>query len=186
MSYVDSLDAPFEGKVSPKFSLPERYSELSPLDKREALKTAILALLKFRGIITGVSRSELKANIDPKGIVNYNTWDKALDHLTTTQQIYVDSGPGSRDPVYYPNGRMAHPMLQKMLETLLHKYTVRAYDTRFGKTITITQYSKTVSGEEIPVAGIRLDWQDLEAFISMLNDELRALGERGLIGEDKK
>ena len=164
MNYIDSVDAPFEGKVSPKFSLPERYSELSPLDKREALKTAILALLKFRGTITGVSRSELKANIDPKGIVNYNTWDKALDHLTTTQQIYVDSGPGSRDPVYYPNGRMAHPMLQKMLETLLHKYTVRAYDTRFGKTITITQYSKTVSGEEIPVAGIRLDWQDLESY----------------------
>lgn len=186
MSNIDSLDAPVEGKVSPKFSLPERYSELSPLDKREALKTAILALLKFRGTITGVSRSELKANIDPKGIVNYNTWDKALDYLTTTQQIYVDSGPGSRDPVYYPNGRMAHPMLQKMLDTLLHKYTVRAYDTRFGKTITITQYSKTVSGEEIPVAGIRLDWQDLEAFISMLNDELRALGERGLIGEDKE
>ena len=98
MSNIDSLDAPVEGKVSPKFSLPERYSELSPLDKREALKTAILALLKFRGTITGVSRSELKANIDPKGIVNYNTWDKALDYLTTTQQIYVDSGPGSRDP----------------------------------------------------------------------------------------
>ena len=185
MNDIDSLNAPVEGKISLNFSLPERYSELSPLDKREALKTAILALLKFRGI-TGVSRSELKANIDPKGIVNYNTWDKALDYLSTTQQIYVDSGPGSRDPVYYPNGRMAHPMLQKMLETLLHKYTVRAYDTRFGKTITITQYSKTVSGEEIPVAGIRLDWQYLEAFISMLNDERRALGERGLIGNDKE
>ncbi|MHB8397233.1 MAG: hypothetical protein ACYDAZ_08505 [Thermoplasmataceae archaeon] len=186
MSYIDSLDTPIEKKGSSDFRLPERYSELSPLDRREALKTAILALLKFRGTVTGVSRSELKANIDPKGIVNYNTWDKALDHLTTTQQIYVDSGPGSRDPVYYPNGRMAHPMLQKMLETLLHKYTVRAYDTRFGKTITITQYSKTVSGEEIPVAGIRLDWQDLEPFISMLNEELRALEERGLIREDRE
>lgn len=186
MSSNESMDTSAIREEVSGFQLPERYSDLSPLDKREALKTSILALLKFRGTVTGVSRSELKANIDPKGIVNYNTWDKSLDHLTTTQQIYVDSGPGSRDPVYYPNGRMAHPMLQKVLETLLHKYTIRAYDTRVGKTITITQYSKTVSGEEIPVAGIRLDWQDLEDFISMLIEELKALEERGLIREDKR
>ncbi|HKJ96975.1 MAG TPA: hypothetical protein VJ944_04465 [Thermoplasmataceae archaeon] len=180
----NSLDLSASDKSYGIFRLPEKYSDLSPLDKREALNSSILALLKVRGTVTGVSKSELKANIDPHGIVNYNTWSKALDHLTTTQQVYVDSASGSRDPVYYPNGRMAHPKLQKMFDTLLHKYTVRAYDTRLGKTITITQYSKTVSGDEFPIAGIRLDWQDMRGFIAMLEEELKSLEDRGLVKEE--
>lgn len=165
-------------------TIPDKYSELSSFDKRGVLRSAILNVLNRQGFTTGISRSELKSRVDPLGTVNYDTFGKALDYLLTTQQIYLDAAPGSRDPILYPNGRMAHPKLQKMMDTLLSKYIVRAYDNRFGKTVTITQYSKTVSGEETATGGIRFDWQDLGEFIRMLDAEYKQLKERQGIGDD--
>ncbi len=184
MTQEQSSDIVKNTYVDVKITIPEKYSELSPLEKREVLRSAILTVLNRQGQTTGISKSELKSRVDPSGNVNYDTFGKALEHLITTQQIYLDAAPGGRDPILYPNGRMAHPKLHKMIDTLLSKYVIRAYDNRFGKTITITQYAKTFSGEERATGGIRVDWQDLDEFIRMLQAESKALKEKQGIGED--
>jgi hypothetical protein len=168
------------------FTLPEGYGSLPKEDRAEVLRSSIMLALNVRGTATGMSRSELKSLIDPKDTVNHYTWSNALEFLVTTQQIYYDAAPGSRDPIFYPNGRMAHPKMQKTLDTWLHKYVVRAYDGRLGKTITLTQYTKSVSGEDIPISGIRVDWQDLGGLIKLLREELTEMKGTGEVLEENE
>jgi hypothetical protein len=110
------------------------------------------------------------------GVRRPDTFSKALDHLAITQQIYVDTAAGSKDPIYYSNGRLAHPGSQTTLDAGRYQYAIRAYDDRLaGKSVTITQYAVLPSGDRRALGGIRLDWQDLSGLIQKLQETSTSL-----------
>lgn len=178
--YVASLKEHDRGAVSQSWVLPVKYGELSPGEQTETLRGAILAYLKVQG---RAAKSVLKANIQPPRM---DTFQKALDFLTTTQQIYLDQAGGSRDPVYYSNGRLAHPLGQDELVLGPNVYQIAAFDDRLaGKTVTLTQYALLPSGDRKPISGIRLDWQDLPAIIDLLSNAADSLHiNNGLVNYD--
>lgn len=148
------------------WSLPEKYSGLPNSEKAVVIRHAVLSLLKAKG---AASKSVISREI---GVASLDTVQKALNYLVTTQQIYFDPAGGSKDPVYYPNGRLAHPRAQRMLDGIGRKYVIRAYDDyRNGVSITVTEYSNTTFGESEALGGIRIDLRDLKKFISELEEE---------------
>ena len=99
---------------------------------------------------------------------NYNTVSKALDFLTSTRQIYSESY-GARDIIYFPNGRLAHPLLQSDIKCGRTEYAVRTYlDKLTGRNLTITEYGIGYAGERKARGGVRIDLADLDIFISEL------------------
>ena len=152
--------------------LPEDYTQLPPLEQVQELRSAILAYLQAHG---SAAKSLIAKEI---GVRRPDTFTKALDYLATTQQIYVDWAAGSRDPIYYSNGRLAHPSSQTSLNCGRYEYVVRAYDDRLaGKAVTVTQYALLPSGDRRALGGIRLDWQDLEGLIKRLQTTFVSLRE---------
>src|SRR5437773_5200985 len=145
-----------EKERPPAWILPERYNDLSPHEQAAALRSAILAYLNTKGpAAKSIIAKEIRA---PRP----DTLQRALNNLSNTQQIYVDVISGSRDPTYKPNGKLAHPMAQRILDCGLYQYAIQAYEDRLmGKYVTITQYAVLPSGERKPVGGIRFDWVDM-------------------------
>lgn len=104
---------------------------------------------------------------------NEATVRRQVTYLASTQAIYVDMV--GRDPIYYANGKMAHPLLQRNLRAGLTEFAFRTYNDRLsGRALTITEYGITPSGEPRPKSGIRVDLADLGQFIQ----ELREIYER--------
>lgn len=160
------------GSPSRRWVLPEEYAQLPPWEQVAELRSSIVAYLEAHG---SAAKSIIGREI---GVRRPDTFTKALDFLATTQQIYVDSAAGSRDPIYYANGRLAHHTGQITLDCGRYEYQVRAYDDRLaGKTITVTQYAVLPSGIKRPLGGIRLDWQDLEGLIQKLREAADQLEE---------
>ena len=150
--------------------LPEKYSELPNSEKAIVIRAAVLSFLKAKG---AASKSVIAREI---GISNADTLQKALSHLVTTQQIYFDPSGGSKDRVYYPNGRLAHPRAQRVVEGTNRRYVIRAYDDyRKGVSITITEYSVTSVGESEAMGGIRINLEDLDKLISEMREEKEIL-----------
>jgi hypothetical protein len=156
--------------------LPEDYAQLPPLEQVAELRSAIIAYLQAHG---SAAKSIIAKEI---GVRRPDTFTRALDYLSTTQQVYVDAAAGSRDPIYYSNGRLAHPSSQTSLNCGRYEFVVRAYDDRLaGKTVTVTQYALLPSGDRRALGGIRLDWQDLDGLIEKLSTTLTSL--RQNVGE---
>ena len=92
----------------------------------------------------------------------------SLQKLVATQQIYSDNS--KRNPKYFRNGRLAHPLLQSNLRLLQKEYVIRTYDDqRYGKSLTITEYDITPLEETIPKSGIRIDLVNLDLLLSELS-----------------
>lgn len=159
------------------WALPERYMEMMPVEQADALRAAILAYLKRHG---RAAKSVIMEAIQPP---RPDTFQKALDYLAITQTIYVDQTAGSRDPVYFSNGQLAHATGQVDVACGPHKFVIRSYDDRLaGKRITVTQYAQLPSNQLKPVSGISFDWQDLPRIIEALSqvaDGLKLYGSKG-------
>ena len=142
--------------------LPEKYAELSSKEKSKTLRACIVKFLQNNGPATrNIVMKEVQAD-------NYNTVSKALDYLTSTRQIYSESY-GARDTIYFPNGRLAHPLLQSDVKCGRTEYSVRTYvDKLTGRNLTITEYGVAISGERRARGGIRVDLTDLDVLISEL------------------
>ncbi len=149
------------GGDRPPWQLPDKYDEMTPREQAATLRACILRYLRDRGAaVNSVIAKEI-------GAPNPDTVKKALEWLSTTQQVYSEQYPGS-NPVFFPNGRLAHPLLQGQVQVGLREYVIRTYMDRLtGKNVTVTEYSLT-SGEKTPKGGIRVDLADLEALIQEL------------------
>lgn len=154
--------------------LPEKYGELSSKEKSKALRACITKFLQSNGPATrNIIMAEIQAS-------NHNSMSRALDYLASTRQIYSESY-GARDTIYFPNGRLAHPLLQSDIKCGRTEYTVRTYvDKLTGRNLTITEYGVAISGERKAKGGIRIDLTDLEVLIA----ELERI--QKLISEDSK
>src|SRR2546426_145042 len=114
--------------------LPGRYAEMNPREQAAVLRDAVLAYVEHNG---PAARSVVQRSI---GAPRNDTVQKAIEVLMRTQKVYVDMSLGSRDPIIYPNGRLAHPVGQRVVECFRRRYVIRAYDDRLaGKTVTITE-----------------------------------------------
>lgn len=143
---------------------------MSPQEQTAALRSAILVYLNTKG---PAAKSVIAQEI---GAPRSDTLQRALNNLANTQQIYADVVSGSRDPSYRPNGKLAHPMAQRILDCGLYQYAIQAYEDRLmGRYVTITQYAVLPSGERKPLGGIRLDWVDLEGLVRELSASLDVL-----------
>jgi len=163
----------YSGDVrSRPWTLPEGYTQLPPLEQVKELRSAIRSYLENHG---SAAKSVIYRDILAR---RSDTFNRALEYLATTQQIYVDSAAGSRDPIYYSNGRLAHPGSQTSLDCGRYSYVIRAYDDRLaGKSVTITQYAVLPSGDTKALGGLRLDWQDLPGLIDHLKQTAASLSE---------
>ena len=162
MTYMSS--APPESQ----WRLPLKYSEMGPTGQVSALRNCILSFLDYSRRAT---ISEIVAAI---GAPLDKTVRRQVQYLAATQQLYVD--PVGRDPVYYRNGKLAHPMLQGEVHGALADYTIRTYsDSLTGKYITITEYVQTSLGEPKAKAGIRVSVADLPLLLNKLTRIHRAI-----------
>lgn len=170
MDTLDSPDTNTERRLLQKWSLPERYNELPPHEQARVLRSAILAYLRAHGSAAkSVLVKELSA---PRA----DTLQKALDYLSTTQQIYCDDTSGSRDRVYSSNGRLAHPGGERIVDCGRVQYAIRAYNDRWaGIALTITQYAVEPSGEKRPIGGIRVDLRDASTLLQAFTASSAAL-----------
>jgi len=142
--------------------LPVKYDELSSKEKSKALRACIVRFLQDNGPATRtIVMKEIHSG-------NYNTVSKALDYLTSTRQIYSESY-GARDTIYFPNGRLAHPLLQSDIKCGRTEYSIRTYvDKLTGRNLTITEYGVAISGERKARGGIRVDLTDLDTIVTEL------------------
>ena len=145
------------------WSLPEKYSEMTPDEKANVLRACSLRFLRQNGPSTVV---QIQKAI---GAPTAQSLKKALDYLAFTSAIYKESW-GGRDNIYYPNGKLAHPLMQGIVKCGSYKeYITRTYFDRLtGKNLTITEYTVTPSGRREAKGGIRIDLVDLDKLINEL------------------
>jgi hypothetical protein len=145
------------------WALPLRYEEMSPQEQASAVRSSILRF------IDEVGRARAGDICDALGLPRKSeSWRKQLRYLCATQQLYSDNV--GRDPTYYRNGRLAHPLLQSNFEAGTRAYSVRTYsDSMTGRYVTITEYAVSPLGEKTPKSGIRIDVVDLERFYQELS-----------------
>ncbi|MFH0815386.1 MAG: hypothetical protein V1934_01015 [Methanobacteriota archaeon] len=176
MEFVPMLINQEEG-----WRLPELYDTMTPTEKASAIKSCVLTFLNNNG---PAPKSVIGKAI---GTTHEDSLKRALDYLVHTRQIYSEKW-GSRNPVYFPNGCLGHPLYQGRIICGRKEYTIRTYIDRVtGRNLTITEYEKDYSGKQDPKGGIRIDAVDLDAIIRELvriNDSLRQsveINDRGLI-----
>jgi hypothetical protein len=174
MQTLTESDNDTSGSTRQPWTLPVQYVHLTSREQAAALRSSILLYLQAHG---SAAKSVLVSEIRPP---RQDTFQRALDFLATTQQVYLDSTSGSRDPTYHSNGRLAHPSGQRVIDCIRYQYAIRSYDDRWaGKTVTITQYAVLPSGEKRPVGGIRIDREDVRTLIEGLKGTIEALEEAG-------
>lgn len=144
--------------------IPEDYLDMPSNEQSELLRTCILRFLKSNGPTTA---STISKEI---GASNSQSVPRMLSLLTATRQIYSETY-GPKTTIYYPNGSLAHPLLQANIKCPPNKeYTIRTYSDRMtGKYLTITEYNVSYNGERKPQGGIKIDLSDIGVFISELN-----------------
>ena len=144
------------------WALPEKYLELSAREQGVTLRNSILRFLRERGPATSAAiGKEIEAP-------NPDSVKKVLEGLAMTQQVYLEQYPGS-NPIFFPNGRLAHPLLQGQVQAGRREYVIRTYVDRLtGRNLTLTEYLVSPSGEKTPRGGIRIDLVDLDALIEEL------------------
>lgn len=154
--------------------------------KSQTLKAYALRFLKQNGPST---TTQIQKALNAPNIESLR---KALDVLAFTSSIYKESW-GGREPIYYPNGRLAHSLAQGMVKCGSYKeYGIRTYIDRLtGKHLTITEYSVSPSGRRESKGGIRIDLIDLDRLIMELvriKEELSKsdIIDRGIISQVSK
>jgi hypothetical protein len=156
------------GRMS--WALPERYPRLTSREQATAIRASILLYLQAHG---SAAKSVLIRELH---VARPETVQKALDFLSTTQQVYLDATSGSRDPTYHSNGRLAHASGQRTVDCIRFQYVIRSYDDRWaGKAITVTQYAVMPSGDKKPLGGIRVDQEDVPELMKGLEETVAAL-----------
>ena len=145
--------------------LPNDYSAMGPNEKKIAMRSCILNLLENKGRLTvkdvaasiGASKSQV------------NTIRKHLRYLASTQQVYLD--PIGRDPIYFRNGKLAHPLLQRSIPANETEYVLKTYDDDLtGRFLTITEFSVSPTGSFNAKGGLHIKLTDLGFFINELID----------------
>ncbi len=141
--------------------LPSKYREMGPNDQIFAMRNSILTFLEQAG------RATLSEIVVAIGAPYARTVRRQVQHLAATQQLYVD--PVGRDPVYFRNGKMAHPVLQANVNAGRAQYAVRTYsDGLTGKYVTVTEFLRTSLGEQRAKGGIRIEMEDLPVLLECL------------------
>lgn len=170
-------------KADINWSLPKKYADMTPEEKARVLRACALRFLRQNGpsTVTQVQRAI--------GAPTSQSLKKALDYLAFTSAIYKESW-GGRDNIYYPNGKLAHPLLQGTVKCGSYKeYTLRTYFDRLtGKNLTITEYTVTPSGRREAKGGIRVDLVDINRLINELKRIKKELGnsdvlDRGIVSK---
>ena len=148
--------------------LPERYKDLPPSEQTASMRGCILNFLEK------VERATLSEIVTAIGAPYEPTVRRQIQQLSATQQLYVD--PIGRDPVYFRNGRLAHPTLQSNIPAGLSEYAVRTYnDPLTGKYVTVTEFSRSSLGELKAKGGIHVDLADLPTLVAQLGRILTSI-----------
>jgi hypothetical protein len=114
---------------------------------------------------------------NPKGIsvariskltgLNKKTIQSHLDFLVAVRDAYKwEYGP--RSVVYYPNGRLAHPIIDEPVEIGGRFYTFRVMESDFGKLIHIQEKKDEGGNVLTTVGGIVIHKEGLSKFIEEL------------------
>jgi len=114
---------------------------------------------------------------NPKGIsiasivkitgLNKKTVQSHLDFLVAVRDAYKwEYGPKS--VVYYPNGRLAHPIIDEPIEIGGRFYTFRVMDGDFGRLIHIQEKKDEGGNVLTTVGGIVIHREGLSKFIEEL------------------
>jgi hypothetical protein len=156
-----------EAQVAPPatsdYSLPVRFEEMSPQEQASAVRSCIL---KFLGEVGQARTGTICAaiGISPKS----ESLRRQLRQLCATQQLYSDNV--GRDPTYFRNGRLAHPLMQANIEAGTRSYAIRTYkDDISGRFMTVTEYAVSPTGQKIAKSGVRIDLADIEHFHTELS-----------------
>jgi hypothetical protein len=150
-----------ESLMESAWQLPSKYREMGPSDQVSAMRNGILTFLEHAG------RATLSEIVTAIGAPYDRTVRRQVQYLASTQQLYVD--PVGRDPLYFRNGKLAHPVLQANVHAGLTDYAIRTYgDNLTGRYVTITEYALTSLGEAKAKGGIRVDVADLQTFLDQL------------------
>jgi hypothetical protein len=135
---------------------------MGPNDQISAMRNSVLTFLEQAG------RATLSEIVIAIGAPYARTVRRQVQYLAATQQLYVD--PVGRDPVYFRNGKMAHPVLQANVNAGRAQYTIRTYsDGLTGKYVTITEFLRTSLGEQKAKGGIRIEVDDLPVLLDHLS-----------------
>jgi len=163
-------------KTNLNWQLPQKYTDMTPKEQAQILRSSALRFLRQNGPST--VRQIQKAI----GAPSATTLKKAMDHLAFTSMIYKESW-GGRDEIYFPNGKLAHPLLQGIVKCGSYReYNLRTYFDRLtGKNLTITEYTVTPSGRREAKGGIRVDIVDMDRLINELKRIKKEFGNSDIV-----
>ena len=162
--WVVPMASPRNESPADTWRLPLAYKDMNSTDQSAAMRAAILRFLDSAGKATA---TEIIAAIGAQ-TGQEATVRRHLKYLASTQQVYYE--PIGRDPIYYRNGRLAHPTLQANVRAgPRREYVIRTYnDALTGKTVTITEFAISPLGEQQAKSGVRIDLADLDAILEEL------------------
>jgi hypothetical protein len=160
---MDMSETVIAPPLTSDYSLPVRFDEMTPQEQASAVRSCILKFLDEVGQArTGTICAAI--GISPKS----ESLRRQLRHLCATQQLYSDNV--GRDPTYFRNGRLAHPLMQANIEAGTRSYAIRTYkDDMSGRFMTITEYAVSPAGQKIAKSGVRIDLADIEHFHAELS-----------------
>ena len=156
-------------KENPPWKLPESYSSLKSKAQSEVVRACIINFLDHAG------KARIREIQEAIGLPERSTILNSLKYLVSTQQLYSDGAV--RDPTYYKNGKLAHPLLQSNVKVGRREYVLRTYKGEIGKWITVTEYERNYLNELRPRAGIRIDVENVELIINELSRIKRTINE---------
>lgn len=143
------------------WKLPESYPTLGTKAQSEAIRACIINFLDHAG------KARIREIEEALTVVERTTLLNNLKYLVSTQQLYSDGAV--RDPTYYKNGRLGHPLLQSNIKAGNREYVIRTYKGEIGRWVTVTEYERNYMQELRPRAGIRIDVQMVDLLVNELS-----------------
>lgn len=147
--------------------IPEEIMMLSPEERSRYYERYLFELLKNNS-----KQGLTLADFEKLTSMSVNTLSKYLEILSSKRKVYRSKR--GRTIIYYPNGKIAHPLIEKDLivsdkETGFEKrYRIYLIENPEGQMVYIQEKEIDINGFENVVAGITVPKTGIKSFLDML------------------
>gem|GEM_PF-930846 len=153
---------------------PNELRYLPPSEKKKLIRSVILRLLR-KAEHEGITVSEVAAITG----LDQRTVSRHLEYLVAIREAYsIERG---KYKIYFPNGRIMHPFLNKDFELSTARdtryYNFSFLENQYGKFIYVQEKSKDTFNRFSISGGILINLECVEEFLEHFEDFVRRVKE---------
>ncbi len=150
----------------------ENLERLGPEAKLEIVRGFVLRYV--RDHTDGVPAQEVAEALQ----ISHQTAKKHLDYLVATRQLYAKTY-SPRNSVYFPNGRLAHPYLTRLIDTGKQQFRLSLLENTRGSYIYVQEIQRTPNVGQSVVGGVLIRREDIDKVLQGVYDILSEDEEKG-------